>query len=82
LAPLAFNESGESGFGVRKIEQKIPQFLLEPLKNTTGSYDKTSLKAALKASIEFYDRQRERFPESLNLNNRARDYAIDFLERI
>ncbi|OGK10293.1 MAG: hypothetical protein A2W80_08420 [Candidatus Riflebacteria bacterium GWC2_50_8] len=82
LVPLAFDELNELGYGVRKAEQRVPEFSAA-LKKTVGCYHAGSLVTAVHESIALYLEQRKRFEnELLNLREDARIAAIGYLDCI
>ncbi|HAE37784.1 MAG TPA: hypothetical protein DCG57_03995 [Candidatus Riflebacteria bacterium] len=82
LVPLAFDELNKLGYGVRKAEQRVPEFSAA-LKKTVGRYHAGSLVTAVHESIALYLEQRKRFEnEFLNLREEARIAAIGYLNCI
>lgn len=82
LVPLALNEASTMGFGVRKVEQKIPDFS-RAMTDTIGKDSRESLIKALQACISLYLEQRQRFESGkIELRKEAEKYAVKFLNSL
>ena len=81
LGPLALHAAGFPPFGVRKIEQYIPEFVPR-LEETVPAYDLASCYSALLAVVEIYRELRGDLQESVIPNTIAETESMRFLNHV
>ena len=81
LGPIALHAAGFPPFGVRKIEQYIPEFVPR-LEKTVPAYDLASCYAALLATIEIYKELRDDLDENVVPNTSAESESMRFLNHV
>lgn len=81
LGPLALHAAGFPPYGVRRIEQYIPEFVVR-LEKTVPAYDLASCYSALLVSIEIYKELRGELLGSVVPNTIAESESMKFLNRV
>ncbi|AIS57786.1 nucleotidyltransferase domain-containing protein [Vibrio coralliilyticus] len=78
LSPLALKQQGMTPSGVRKIEQRLPDFT-DQLKQTVCPPDRKALIPALEKMVEIYLSLREQ--EQVEINHKAQQVCMEYVER-
>ena len=81
LGPLALHNAGFSPFGVRKIEQCIPEFAVH-LEKTVPNYDLKSCYSALLVTVDIYKELRGNIQGNVVPNTSAETESLRYLDQI
>jgi predicted nucleotidyltransferase len=82
LGPLALNINGKAGRGVRRIEQRLPDFSIK-LRKTLPSYEKRDCLDAIRAAAELYIELRaQNVGRKIKFNEKAESETLAYLAKV